>query len=140
MRTTLTMIIVILAMAVSALPQQPQDDPIGRNLFPPDLVMNHQNEIGLKDEQRTAIRNEIQKAQVKFVELQWKLQDETEKLSQLLTQRPINETKVLAQADVVMSAEREVKKTHLSLLIRIKNALTEEQQLKLSDIQKRQSR
>jgi len=120
------------AVTVRVWAQQPQDDPIARNLFPPDLVMNHQNEIGLREDQRTAIRTELQKAQSKFVDLQWRLQDETEKMTMLLRQKPIDEAKVLAQSEIVMSLEREIKKTQLSLLIRIKNSLTDEQQAKLA--------
>ena len=125
-------LVLFFAMTVSAAAQQPQDDPIGRNLFPPELVMNHQNEIGLSEEQRTAIRSLLQTAQSNFVGVQWRLQDETEKMTSMLRQRPIDESKVLAQSDIVMSLEREIKRTHLSLLIRIKNLLTEEQQSKLS--------
>jgi len=129
-------IIFFFAATVSVWAQQ-QDDPIGRNLFPPELVMNHQNEIGLREDQRTAIRSDIQKAQSKFVDLQWRLQDETEKMAAMLRQRPIDESKVLSQADIVMNLEREIKKTHLGLLIRIKNSLSEEQQAKLSTIRAR---
>ena len=46
---------------------------------------------------------------------------------QLLQQTPIDEARVLEQADKVMTLEREIKKIHLSLLIRIKNGLTRDQ-------------
>ena len=132
-----TLIILFFAANISLWAQQQQDDPIGRNLFPPELVMNHQNEIGLREDQRTAIRSNIQKAQSKFVDIQWRLQDETEKMAAMLRQRPIDESRVLAQADIVMNLEREIKKTQLALLIRIKNSLSEEQQAKLSTIRGR---
>jgi Spy/CpxP family protein refolding chaperone len=133
-----TALLVALLWAATAFAQQAQDDPIARNLFPPELVMNHQNEIGLREDQKASIRNEIQKAQLKFVDMQFRLQDESEKMVLLLRQRPIDELKVLSQAETVMNLEREIKKVQLSLLIRIKNTLTEEQQLKLSSLRNKQ--
>jgi Spy/CpxP family protein refolding chaperone len=118
----------------------PGDDPIGRNLFPPELVMGHQVEIGLTENQSAAIRNEMVKAQPKFVELQWQMQRETEKLAGALRQAPIDEVKTLAIAEALMNLETNIKKTHLTLLIRIKNALSDEQRLKLSEIQKKPGR
>lgn len=117
-----------------------KDDPIGRNLFPPELVMSHQQQIGLEEDQREAIKKEIGKAQSKFLDLQFQMQRESERLIQLLQARPVEEAKVLAQADAVMRLETETKKTHLSLLIRIKNALTAEQQEKLMDIRRREEK
>ena len=49
----------------------------------------------------------------------------------LLQQSPADETKILEQADRIMALEREIKCAHLSLLVRIKNALTPEQIAKL---------
>ena len=49
----------------------------------------------------------------------------------LLQQSPADETKILEQADRIMALEREIKRAHLSLLVRIKNALTPEQIAKL---------
>jgi Spy/CpxP family protein refolding chaperone len=117
-----------------------KDDPIGRNLFPPELVMSHQQQIGLEEDQRETIKKEIGKAQSKFLDLQFQMQRESERLIQLLQARPVEEAKVLAQADAVMRLETETKKTHLSLLIRMKNALTAEQQAKLMDIRRREEK
>ncbi|HYN23293.1 MAG TPA: hypothetical protein VE078_20205, partial [Thermoanaerobaculia bacterium] len=91
-------------------------------------------------DQREVIKKEIGKAQSKFLDLQWQMQRESEKLVQLLQARPVEEARVLAQADAVMRLETETKKTHLSLLIRIKNALTADQQAKLTDIRRREDK
>jgi len=115
----------------------PNDDPIARNLFPPELVMMHQGEIGLTETQAAAIRNEILKAQSKFIDLQWQMQRETEKLVSALQQTPIDEAKTVATADALMNLETTIKKTHLTLLIRIKNLLTDEQRAKLAEIKRR---
>jgi Spy/CpxP family protein refolding chaperone len=126
---------VILAFA-SPSAQQP-DDPIARHLFPPDLLMKYQGEIGLSESQRKTMLEVIAKSQTRFVELQWDAQGQSEKLAQLLQARPIDETAVLAQADRLMALERDVKKTHLSLLIRLKNLLSESQQRKLAELRPR---
>ena len=129
-----------MALGAAAAAESPaqKDDPIGRNLFPPELVMKHQQQIGLDEDQRETIKKEIGKAQSKFLDLQFQMQRESERLIQLLEARPVEEGKVLAQADAVMRLETETKKTHLSLLIRIKNALTADQQAKLIDIRRRE--
>src|SRR5215467_15765167 len=58
--------------------QQPGEDPLGQSFFPPELVIQHQEAIGLSPEQKDAFKAEIRQAQLKFTELQWKLQDEME--------------------------------------------------------------
>ena len=114
----------------------PKDDPFGRYLFPPDRVMSHSLDIGLGDAQKTAIRNEVQKVQPKFLDSQFELQSEGEKMIKLLQEKPVDEAKVLAQVDRILAIEKEIKKSQISLLVRIKNILTPAQQDKLAEIQK----
>jgi len=136
MKRFCTGIVVILTVVfgiVTPSAQQP-DDPIARHLFPPDLLMKYQREIGLSESQRKTMLEAIAKSQTRFVELQWDSQGESEKLAQLLQARPLDEAAVLAQADRLMAIERDVKKTHLSLLIRLKNLLSETQQRKLAEL------
>jgi Spy/CpxP family protein refolding chaperone len=118
----------------------PKDDPFGRYLFPPDRVMSHSLDIGLGDAQKTAIRNEVQKVQPKFLDSQFELQSEGEKMIKLLQEKPVDEAKVLAQVDRILAIEKEIKKSQISLLVRIKNILTPAQQDKLAEIQKTESR
>ena len=113
----------------------PGDDPLARFLYPPDRVLGHAQEIGLDDAQRKAIRAELQKSQSRFLDVQLDLQAEVEKMAQLVKEKPVDEARVLAQADRVFSLEREAKRTQLSLLIRIKNLLTPTQQTKLAELQ-----
>ncbi len=65
--------------AGAARAQQPDQDPIGQSFFAPELVIQHQEAIGLSAEQKDYFKTEIRQAQLKFTELQWKLQDEMEK-------------------------------------------------------------
>jgi len=114
-------------------------DPIAQELFPPELVMQYHQEINLNEGQSRAIRDEIQKAQAKFVDMQWDLQSETEKLVLLLKTRPADEGAVLAQVDKVLDRERAIKKTQMSLLLRIRNQLTDAQQSKLMELRRKPS-
>ncbi len=123
-----------LAAVVVARAQSLGQDPIAQQLFPPELVMKYGQEIGLDDAQRTAMKQAIQAAQTKFLDAQWDMQAASQKMVRLLQARPIDEAAVLAQADKVMGLEREVKRTQLSLLVRIKNLLTEAQQAKLTEL------
>jgi len=114
-------------------------DPIAQELFAPELVMQYHQEINLNEGQSRAIRDEIQKAQAKFVDMQWDLQSETEKLVLLLKARPADEGAVLAQMDKVLDRERTIKKTQMSLLLRIRNLLTDVQQSKLMELRRKPS-
>ena len=98
--------------------------------------MSHSLELGLDDVQKTAIKNEVQNVQGKFVDLQFALQGESEKMIRLLQEKPVDETKVLAEVDRILALEKDIKKMQVSLLIRVKNVLTPAQQAKLSELQK----
>jgi len=126
--------IAMLLMVGAARAQQPDQDPIGQNFFAPELVIQHQEAIGLTAEQKDSLKTEIRQAQLKFTELQWKLQDEMEKLLALIKQSHVDEQQVLSQVDKVLAAEREVKREQVTLLVRIKNKLTPEQQDKLAGL------
>jgi Spy/CpxP family protein refolding chaperone len=107
-------------------------DPFARYLFPVELIMQHQGDIGLTDAQRTTITSAIQQAQGKFVETQFKLSGEGEKFGRLLQNTSVDETQVLEQLDRILSFERDMKHAQVGLLIRLKNALTPAQQQKLA--------
>lgn len=107
-------------------------DPMQEFFFPPELVMQYQNEIQLKKEQKELIISTVEEAQKKFNRLQWDLQTEMTALQKLLVEPTINETNVLAQLDKVLDQERIIKKAQITLMVRIKNALTDEQKVKLN--------
>ena len=119
-------------------PQPGQGDPFARFFIPPELVMQHQAEIALTDAQRNTLMTAIQQAQSKFVEIQFKLAGEGQKITSLLQGPTIDESQTLEQVDRILALEREMKRAQIGLLVRIKNALTPTQQAKL--MQLRQSR
>lgn len=113
------------------LPNLPNVDPLSDVMFSPSLIMRHARELGLTDEQKTFMRDEIQKTTTRFNELQWQLQDAMEALHQALSSDSVSEQQALSQLDKVLAVEREIKRLHIGLGIRIKNQLTPEQQAKL---------
>ncbi|HEU4413873.1 MAG TPA: hypothetical protein VFT65_03750 [Candidatus Angelobacter sp.] len=130
--TRLCFVLLIVAPALWA--QKPADNPVAKTLFPPELVMRFHQEISLDDSQSRAMRDAIQNAQGKFVSMQWDLQTETDKLVKLLKAHPVDEQATMVQVDHVLDRERDIKKAQISLLIRIKNLLTEAQQTKLMEL------
>lgn len=127
----------VVAVEAGAQPPAPGQDPLAQHVFAPDLVMRHAAEIGLDEKQRTAIKDAVIKMQSKFLDVQWEVQAESEKMVRLLQASPVDETAVLAQADKVMALERDVKRTHLTLLVRVKNLLTDPQREKLKELRRR---
>ena len=72
-----------------AVENAPGDDPLARFLFPPELVMAHQQEISLTDRQRSGIQEAMKDAQGRFIDAQFKMSGEVEKMQRLIrTIRP----------------------------------------------------
>jgi len=93
--------------------------------------MMHQGEIGLQDDQRTKLASEMSRAQAKSTEIQWTLRGEQQKLEQLLRAATLDEVAVLKEVDRILSLEQEMKRTQVTLLVRVRNTLTAEQQTSL---------
>jgi Spy/CpxP family protein refolding chaperone len=103
-------------------------DPMAEALIPPDVIMEHQQALGLSDAQRKAIEADAQNAQQRFTQLQWRLAAATEKLADMLKQNHVDQAKAIAQLDAVLDVEREIKHTQLGLMIQVKNELSPDQQ------------
>jgi Spy/CpxP family protein refolding chaperone len=127
------MLLLIGAAAYAQSPPAGTDD-IAQNLFAPDVVFKYRDAIGLEVAQSKSLKDLVQKAQGRFLDLQWDMQGETGKLAQLLRLPKVDEAGALAQVDKVLGMEREVKRAQISLLIEIKNLLTPAQQQKLFDL------
>jgi Spy/CpxP family protein refolding chaperone len=112
-------------------------DPIARNLYAPEFIMAHSADIGLSDEQRIAIRDEVRKAQTQFQELQWQLEDAVDAMGKFLTPSSVDEKAALGQLEKVLDLERSIKRAQMGLMIRIKNKLTAGQQSQLSSMEMR---
>lgn len=111
-----------------------QMDHLEDHIFPPEAVMQASRSIGLDEQQRTAITEAIREFERSQLELEWQIQDAAQALTEIMRPSSIDEAAALAQAALVMDAETRMKQAHLRLLIRIKNLLSEEQQLKLREV------
>src|SRR5215475_13262931 len=111
-------------------PPHPPMDPMGE-MFPPEMIMQHQRELALTEDQKAFMRSEINKTSTRFNELQWQLQDAMEALHDTMKANVVDEQQALAQLNRVLDGEREIKTLHMQLAIRLKNKLTPEQQEKL---------
>jgi Spy/CpxP family protein refolding chaperone len=128
----------VLWLALLAVPifaqQAPPEDPMRDVMFPPELVMQNQQAVGLSEEQKNYLKTELRQAQVRFTELQWSLQDQMDKFLAILKRSKIDEKEATAELDKVLAAEREIKRAQITLMIRIKNNLTPAQQAKLREM------
>ena len=115
-------------------PSRPDVDPFSKFLFPPDFVMAHQDAIHLTERQRGAVQDAVIEVQGKATAAQFKLAAVSEKLSTALAALNVDEASVLQLIDQVLAAERDVKRAQISLLIRVKNQLTPEQQAALDKL------
>ncbi len=112
------------------------EDPLFRTLFPPELIMQHRRTIGLNDEQRDAISRLISDLQGRVLGLQWELAAEVEELA-VITGRPrVDLDRALDQMDSVLEKEKDIKQAHLEMLVRVKNILTTEQQVRLEELRR----
>src|SRR5262245_23341028 len=118
-------------LRAQAPPAEQHPDPLAGSLFPPELVIEFGADVGLAEEERAAVRAEVEKAQPRFEDLHRRLQKETEGLAGLLKKERVDPAAALAQLDKVADLEREIKRAQLALIIGIKNRLTPEQQAKL---------
>ena len=111
-------------------------DPLAGAFFPPEVVLMAGDQIGLTQEQREAVRAQVEKIQPRSNELTERLSRETAALSSLARQERVDEVALTAQLDKVLDAEHDLKHLHIGLLAWIKNFLTPEQQAKLKGITK----
>ncbi len=129
--TAVGMLLVLSAIAL-AQPHPPEhQDPLAEFVFEPELILENQRRIGLDDDQRSRIRQEILEAQRRFTELQWELEDGMETMVALLQQEPTDEGAVLSHLDSILELENEMKRAQLGLMIRLKNYLTADQREEL---------
>jgi Spy/CpxP family protein refolding chaperone len=115
---------------------QSEGDQLERDLYPPELIMRSQGSVGLTEEQRKAIRENMQQCMTKFTDLQWQAGAQADVVSGLLKGERIDEAKVLAEVDKLVDMENQIKRLRLAALIKIKNLLTPEQQKKLDEVRK----
>ena len=104
------------------------------HLYPPRFVMQNQDTIELTAEQRSAITAAITESRRTLVSLEQQRDAATAAVARLVGAPRVDEVETLARAADLMATEAEIKRSHLRLLIRVKNQLTPEQQTALDDL------
>ena len=113
----------------------PKDDVFKGKLFPPNIILEHQTELGLSKAQFTAIREAVVDVQAGVAEHEWDMREAYQALMLELDKAPIDEDRVLELATKALLAENQVKKKQMGMLVRLKNLLTEEQVIYLESLQ-----
>ena len=123
--------------STGAMAQGPQKDVFKGKLFAPNIILEHQDELGLSKEQFTAIRAAVVEVQSNVAEHEWDLREAYQNVMSDLDDSPINEDKVLENVQAALLAENEVKKLQVAMLIKLRNLLTDEQAEYLQSVTKR---
>lgn len=101
--------------------------PTLRDLYPPELILENQGALAMTEDQIQALKKMLQDTHTASLDIQITLQRHVEALRNALRGPRVDEVAALAAADKVMQLESATKRTHLSMLIRIKNLLTPDQ-------------
>jgi len=119
--------LVLLASVAEAQGPGNQKDVFKGKLFPPNIIMEHQDELGLSKEQFTAIRAAVVEVQSNVAEYEWDLREAYQRVLSALDESPIDVDKVLDNVDAALRAENQVKKLQVTMLIKLRSLLTDEQ-------------
>ncbi len=130
-RKILPMMGVMLMLVASGAPAQgmgqQQKDVFKGKLFAPNIILEHQQELGLSKEQFTAIRAAVVEVQGNVAEHEWDLREAYQRVLADLDESPVDEESVLRNVEAALLAENKVKKLQVAMLIRLRNLLTDEQ-------------
>ena len=100
---------------------------LAMGLYPPDIIMRHQQALGITDAQRGKMLKQVRAFQDEVAELQWNLQNEQQLMRQSLLQDEVDASVVMPRVERVLQMESAFKLAHFRLLIAIKNELSQEQ-------------
>ena len=141
---TINILLLVLGLALGSIAQaqvmggdKGRREALKMGLYPPDLIMRHQQRLGITAKQRSNMAAAVKTFQGEVAELQWTLQSEQQTLKQTVNAHPIDTDQALQKVDDVLRLENEFKRAHFRLLIAIKNALTPEQSEMIQDEMKR---
>ena len=96
-------------------------------LFPPNVILEHQDSLGLSKEQYTAIRAAVVEVQGAVAEHEWDLKEAYQQVLTALDAPVIDEARIMDNVERALLAENEVKKLQVAMLVRLRKLLTDEQ-------------
>ena len=132
----LTLIALLFAGATSVAAQTDSKPP--ELLLPrPEVVMKHQEQLGLTPKQLQAISDSLEVATQKSQPLQKQVFEARNQLAELLAAETFNEDKPAEQLDRVVGLENEMRGLQLRLMLRIGTVLTADQRALALKLQRR---
>ncbi len=96
-------------------------------LFPPKIVLEHQDALGLTKNQFKAIKAAVVEVQTNVAEHEWDMREAYRRVLAGLDEMPIDENSALENIRAVLLAENQIKLAQVTMLIKIRNLLTDEQ-------------
>lgn len=111
----------------NAVAAEPKADVFKGKLFPPNVILEHQADLGLSKQQFTEIRKTVVELQGKVAEHEWDVREAYQNIMAELDKSPIDQDRVLEHVGAALRAENEVKKLQVAMLIKLKNLLNDEQ-------------
>ncbi len=127
--------LILFTSAASAQGQGTPKDVFKGKLFPPNIILEHQDELNLSKDQFTAIRAAVVEVQANVAGHEWDMREAYQRAMTDLDESPVDEDKVLENIDAVLHAENQVKKLQMAMLIRLRNLLTDEQMAYLQSVE-----
>lgn len=137
MRQGIKTLVMLTCLVIPALAsaQGQERDVFKDKLFPPKVILEHQDALGLTKEQFTAIRAAVVEVQGNVAEHEWDLREAYQRVMSDLDESPVDEDRVMENVERALLAENEVKKLQVAMLIRLRNLLTDEQMEYLQSVQ-----
>jgi Spy/CpxP family protein refolding chaperone len=127
---------VVAALCTARSEERVVADPLQDRLFPPDLILQNGESIGLSDEKRQEVLTRIEKAQPRFQEREQALHKERDAMLKLLDQEGSNEAALLKKLDQLIDCERELRREQFRLMLSLRGMLTVQQQATLKELRK----
>ena len=115
---------------------EPKSDVFKGKLFAPNVILENKSELGLSKQQFTDIRRAVVEVQAGVAGHEWDIAEAYQNIMAELDKSPIDQAQVLEHVDAALRAENEVKKMQVSMLIQLKNLLTEDQVEYLESVRK----
>ncbi len=105
--------------------------PFDQDFFAPDVVLRNQVALELTAAQLDALKKLINGTHAELLDIQADLERETELFKQAIAPSKVSENDAIARADRMLALEVRMKRAQLTLLVRVKNLLTDKQQATL---------
>ena len=127
MKKGLLILVACTCLVAVAGAKEPKEDVFKGKLFPPNVILENQADLGLSKQQFTEIKRAVVEVQANVAEHEWDVREAYQNILAELDRTPIDQEQVLEHVDAALRAENEVKKLQVAMLIRLKNLLTAEQ-------------